>query len=594
LLLKLPDGRYLAVLPLVSDEIMASLTVYDGVPRLKLCTFGADKFSGKAPLFSWAFANDPYSATQKCWEHALQSDFCKNNIQLRSEKVYPELYNYLGWCTWEAFGGDITEKNVIQSITEIKASSVPVRWVIVDDGYLDNQYPGGKAKPQIRSFGVNNKFPNGWDPITSLKDESSVKWIGIWRNMSGGMGGVSPDHTMPELKSHLIKKTAYKANFPAEKVEEEVSMIVKPNVASSLAFYEAMISNTQAGGFDFVKVDFQTYNFWMYAGTGNAVTSAHQNNQALESICKKKGVPLLNCISQCNVNVFNTRHSVLSRASVDIKLDLPVENMKRTRQSFANNMWWGDILIGDFDMYHTGNEETAQYLTIARAISGGPIYISDEPIHFDADVINPVIFKDGKIIRALAPAVPLSDSLFSNGDKTCYRVIAPTRHKSCAIAAFNFSEKEQLIGSISKQDFPFAAAKEQPYKGLWKMPKEGLVLYDTDAKKGTVLDQDYSYSVDRMKGKIFALAPINKGWAVIGRADKYLGGCTYSIDHWSEKQVDLTLDESGPIVIYHSNGRPVASDGQVTNLGNDFYRINLPVGEQRKVIKLSMDQGSDI
>jgi len=285
---------------------------------------------------------------------------------------------------------------------------------------------------------------------------------------------------------------------------------------------------------------------------------------------------------------FNTKHSVLSRASVDIKLDLPIENMKRTRQSFANNMWWGEILVGDFDMYHTSNEETAQYLTIARAISGGPIYISDEPTHFDAAVINPVIFSDGKVIHALAPAVPLGDSLFSNGDKTCYRVIAPTRHKSCAIAAFNFSNQETINGSISKDDYPFAAAKEQPFNGLWTLPEEGVVLFDQQAQTGAQLDDRYTFSVGRMKAKIFTLAPIKEGWAVLGRADKYLGGCTYTINKCSKKKLVLTLDESGPLVIFHARKIPKVSEGTVTKIGNGFYRIDLPVSEPDKTIILTL------
>lgn len=585
LLLKINDGRYLAVLPLVSSEVMASITVYEGVPRLKLCTFGTDVFTGDAPLFTWAFADDPYSATQQCWDQALASDFCKDNIQRRSDKEYPELYNYLGWCTWEAFGGGINEANVIQSIRDIKTSPVPVRWVIVDDGYLNTQTPTDD-RSQILDFGTNNKFPNGWNTITSLKDDASVKWMGIWRNMSGGMGGVHPNCTMTGLSDHLMLKTVYEGDDSGI-TREYPAMIVKPDVASSTAFYQEMIGNTKAGGFDFVKVDFQTFNFWIYEGTGNAVSSAHQNNQALEAVCKTSGVSLLNCISQCNVNVFNTRHSVLSRASVDIKLDLPEDNMKRTRQSFANNMWWGDILIGDFDMYHTSNVQAAQYLTIARAVSGGPIYISDLPTDFDEEVISPVIFSDGKIIRALAPAVPLSESLFSNGRDSCYRVIAPTRHKSCAIAAFNFSRKEKLTGSVSKEDYPFAAAKEQPYTGLWKMPKEGLVIYDVAAKKGARLDQDYTYHVDRMKGKIFTLAPINDGWAVIGRADKYLGGCTYTLNSCTANQMNLTLDESGPLIVFHNTHIPQSSEGIVTDLGNGFYRIDLPIGESDRTVVLS-------
>lgn len=588
LLLKLNDGRYLALLPLVSADVMAIISVYEGVPRIKLCTFGTDAFSGRAPLFSWAYAKDPYSATQKCWDHALKSKFCKDNIQWRSKKKYPQSFNYLGWCTWESFGGDITEANVIKSISEIGESPVPVRWVIIDDGYLDAKTPAKGGKSQLLSFGTNDKFPNGWQPITSLKDDAAVKWVGVWRNMSGYMGGVSPDHTMTEIKHNLILQRAYRKEGLSSPVEWEDAMVVKPDEASSKAFYEAMISNTRQSGFDFVKVDFQTYNFWMYAGTGNAVKSAHQNNKALEEACKVNNIDLLNCISQCNVNVFNTKYSVVTRGSVDIKLDN--DNMARTVQSFANNMWWGDILIADLDMYHTGNDKTAQYLTVARAVSGGPVYISDKPGHFNKEMIQPVHFNDGKIIRTLAPAVPLPDSLFidANKSRSCFRVIAPTRHGSCSIAAFNFSEHPQVDGIISKNDYPFAAAKEQPYNGLWSIPQEGLVVYDWQAQKGFRLNDDYAYSIDQMKGKIFNLSPINKGWAIIGRSDKYISGCTYSIDKCSKKEIEVTLDESGPLVIYHGGQKIKTSEGSVVVIGEGFYRIDLPIGQMNKKIAISL------
>jgi hypothetical protein len=220
-------------------------------------------------------------------------------------------------------------------------------------------------------------------------------------------------------------------------------------------------------------------------------------------------------------------------------------------------------------------------------VSGGPVYISDEPDHFDSSVIDPLIFSDGKIIRALAPAVPLAESLFSNGSGCC-RVIAPTRHKSCAIDAFNFSSTpETLTGSVSKEDYPFAAAKEQPYKGFWEMPKEGLVIYDTAARKGARLDQDYNYRVDPMKGKIFTLAPVTNGWAFIGRSDKYLGGCTYTLNSCSAEQVNLILDESGPFVVFLKTHVPQSSDGAVTDLGSGFYLTNLPVREADKTVVLS-------
>lgn len=584
LLMELKDGRYLAVLPLVSDKVMSHISVSHGKPKLKVCTYGTDVFNGKAPLFSYAFAADPYSATQKCWELAIDSEFCKNNIQLRSKKEYPEVFQYLGWCTWEAYEGSISEDIVSQSIKNINESSVPIRWMIVDDGYLDEKVPYQGAKRQLLSFGVNKKFPNGWQPITSSKEEDGIKWMGIWRNMSGGMGGVSPEHTMCEIKDNLMGKTVHRINKPSMEAVSEYSMIVKPDMVSSEKFYTQMANNTIEGKFDLMKVDFQTYNFWMYSGTGNAVNSAHQNNQALEAVCKANNMPLLNCISQSSVNVFNTKYSVISRASVDIKLDN--DNMARTVQAFANNMWWGEILIGDLDMYHTSNEKTAEYLTIARAVSGGPVYISDKPEHFNKELIEKLVFKDGKVIRALAPAVPLKESLFKGIDTGCYRVVAPTRHRSCAIAVFNFSEQESAQSFISKHDYPAAAAKEQPFNGLWEVPEEGLVVYDWDKKIGAGLEVDYLFSVEKMKGKIFNIAPVKNGWAVIGRSDKYLGGCTYHIEDCSNNTLEFILDESGPVTVFCKDGSPRADAGILLELGNGFYEIDMPIGELNKTVRL--------
>jgi hypothetical protein len=36
-----------------------------------------------------------------------------------------------------------------------------------------------------------------------LENDATARWIGIWRNMGGYMGGASPDLTMAEIKDPL-------------------------------------------------------------------------------------------------------------------------------------------------------------------------------------------------------------------------------------------------------------------------------------------------------------------------------------------------------------------------------------------------------
>ena len=129
---------------------------------------------------------------------------------------------------------------ILNAISHIKSSSIPFRWVMVDDGYLD-----AKAG-QLLSFGVDKqKFPNGWDSITSQKDEK-IKWMGIWRNFNGYMNGVSPNHSMDNLKDQL----------EVRKIDNR--MLCMPGILaeSANAFYNEMTSATKNSGFDIIKVDF--------------------------------------------------------------------------------------------------------------------------------------------------------------------------------------------------------------------------------------------------------------------------------------------------------------------------------------------------
>jgi hypothetical protein len=75
---------------------------------------------------------------------------------------------------------------------------------------------------------------------------------------------------------------------------------------------------------------------------------------------------------------------------------------------------------------------------------------------------------------------------------------------------------------------------------------------------------------------------------VIGRTDKYLGGCTYTIGRTSETSLELTLDESGPLLVYQRDHRITVPEGKVTPLGEGFYRVDLPVGERNKRLTITV------
>ena len=384
-LLELPDSRFLALLPTAGPETLSFFEVDEGELQLVSATFGTEAVSGSLPMPAWAYGASPYEATHLAWKQAIESGFVE--ADWRHRKPYPEPYEYLGWCSWEHFKWDINEENLTRSIRQLEAYQAPFRWIIVDDGYLHHK------DRQILSWTPDRaKFPNGWAPITAMKHPDRITWMGVWRNVLGYMRGVSPEHKFDSMREHLV---------PHES-PEGLMHLPDGSPEAAKAFYDAMVEDSKESGFDFTKVDFQSRAFDNYAGRPNPVRAMRANNEALENACHRTGIYLLNCIAQTAVNSFRTRYSAVSRNSEDYVWDNPVRNRRSAFQGFANNLWMGQTVWGDFDEFHSHTED-AQLMALIRAISGGPVYTSDEPARIVPDVLTGCCARDGRLFRTLAP-----------------------------------------------------------------------------------------------------------------------------------------------------------------------------------------------
>ena len=259
---------------------------------------------------------------------------------------------------------------MIEAVKILETCDVPVRWLMIDDGYLnaDNR--------RLLNFLPNEKkFPNGWNAITKLKHPDRIRWMGLWRHMMGYMSGTSSKHTMDIPKEHLFVNGRGNCVVPNGTPE------------ASMAYYEEMAKQTKAGGFDFTKVDFQSRSLLLCKGLDNPIRAMHYNNMALEEMTKKHLDGLLNCIAQTHINSLNTKYSTVTRSSRDYFKNK--FNKAITYQSFANHLWMGQTSWGDMDMFHSHGED-GKVMAKARAIAGGPIYFSDHPAKVDTDVLVPV------------------------------------------------------------------------------------------------------------------------------------------------------------------------------------------------------------
>jgi hypothetical protein len=51
---------------------------------------------------------------------------------------------------------------------------------------------------------------------------------------------------------------------------------------------------------------------------------------------------------------------------------------------------------------------------MARAVSGGAVYVSDKPGQHDFELLRRLVLPDGSVLRALLPGRPTRDCLFSD------------------------------------------------------------------------------------------------------------------------------------------------------------------------------------
>ena len=75
------------------------------------------------------------------------------------------MFRYLGWCSRDAFYTDVNEEGIRNKSRELTEKNIPVRWMIVDDGWF-------RAKDRcLYDFAPDStKFPQGLGSMTAVFD----------------------------------------------------------------------------------------------------------------------------------------------------------------------------------------------------------------------------------------------------------------------------------------------------------------------------------------------------------------------------------------------------------------------------------------
>lgn len=549
LLVRRQDGRFVLVVPLVADALRFTLEGRDG--QLHLWADSGDPctvcHSGVGVYL--ALGDDPYRLQEEGAVAVLRQ---MKSGALRRNKPLPELVDFFGWCTWNAFYRDVTEANVRTGLEGLRDGGIQPGFVILDDGWQSTgSAPAGG--PRLTSLQPNGKFPAGLSPlISAVKRELGVKWFLVWHTMMGYWAGVDagslPDFDVQEL-ARSDQPSFGRDMAPILAWMGTMCGVIPPKKIA--AFFDAYHSRLATEGVDGVKVDNQSSIELSARGLGGRVRLSRAYRQALETSCRTHfGGRLINCMSNSNEMHVMAEDSTLMRTSTDFWPDQPETHGPHLYTNALVGMWFGQFIHPDWDMFQSAHPMGA-FHAAGRAVSGSLVYVSDKPGCHDFDVLRRLVCSDGAVLRCRDIGRPTPDVLFHD----------PTR-EDVLLKIFNFNDHNAVIGvfnarhgtshpttgTISPSDIP--GLPVNPY---------AVLAHRSGALR--VLRHDETWNVELAPGEwdIFTFAPVDRERAMLGLADKYnSGGAVIDLKHESAHSA-FTIRDQGQLVLYAARPPAIAT-----------------------------------
>jgi len=533
LLCKKKDGTYLVIVPVVGNEFKTELIGKDGELYAKTYSWYEKSYFCDELLFVYAEGDDLFKLIHNCFSLAVE--LLGNRCRLREEKDYPEFLEYLGWCSWDSMQIRVNEDGLREKCEEFKEKNIPVRWAIIDDMWAEvrdfygQEYADFKEmvdlmhRSKIYSYEADPiRFPNGLKHTVKMINDYGID-VGMWYPTTGYWAGLDKDGD------------AYKEVGQYTLLSNENAIVPDYNPEKAYMYYKKIFEFFRGAGVQFVKIDNQAMPQVHYKGMapiGETARGAQSGIEAAVGECFAG--KLINCMGMASEAMWNRGSSAVSRCSNDF---MP-ENRKWFRthilQCTYNGLIQGQLYYNDFDMWWTDDEQ-ARKNSLLRAVSGGPIYVSDKIGRSNADILKPLALSDGRILRCERPGVPTEDCLFDN-PRTSENVfkVQNIANGCGVIAAFNLNEDEDkcVKGTISPKD-------------VYGLANGEYAIFEYFSRNLNVVKYDESIDISLENAddfKLYIIVPLKNGFGAIGRTDKFISPAT--IEYVCGETI--SLKEDGP------------------------------------------------
>ncbi len=523
------DGEvYHYLLPVCGDVVKCELAGNGAGFDVLVSAYDGSYTSHVTPAFILGAGENPYDLPQKAVGEGFRC--LGRGWKTGRQRRYPEVFEYLGWCSWDAFYYNVSADGLLSKAREFKELALPVRWMIIDDGWSEQE---GR---QLLSFKeIASKFPKGLKGLTQeLKGKWGIKWVGIWQAFTGYWHGIHPESRLAlEMKDYLFKtNSGY--------------IIPYPDGTKGFGFWNTWHSYLKEQGVDFVKVDNQDSISKLTAGSmsvGRAAAGAHQALEA--SVCLNFDGCIVNCMGMASELLWNRPATAVARNSDDFYPRKKGSLKEHALQNAYNSFYHSAFVYGDWDMWWTVHPDSTSH-AVMRAVSGGPVYISDPPNQTEAEKIWPLVLSDGKLLRCDGAGMPTEDCLLTNPNEEPVALKIWNRSgKTGVVAALNINlEGKSVRGRVGPLDVP-------------DLSGERFIVYDHFSGKAVKLDRGGSleFSLDDGRAALYLVVPEEEKLTPIGLVDKYISPAGIESVFTGEDEVTVVLRDGG-VFGFVCDGKP--------------------------------------
>ncbi|EOA20025.1 hypothetical protein CARUB_v10000299mg [Capsella rubella] len=389
-----------------------------------------------------------------------------SSFRQRHEKKLPGIVDYFGWCTWDAFYQEVTQEGVEAGLESLAAGGTPPKFVIIDDGWqsvaTDETTEEKTESPLFRLTGIkeNAKFQKKDDPKVGIenivkiaKEKHGLKYVYVWHAITGYWGGVRPGEEYGSVMKYPNATKGVVENDPTWKTDVlTLQGLGLVNPKKVYKFYNELHSYLADAGVDGVKVDVQCILETLGGGLGGRVELTRQFHQALDASVAKN-FPDNGCIACMSHNtdaLYCSKQAAVIRASDDFYPRDPVSHTIHIASVAYNSVFLGEFMQPDWDMFHSVHP-AAEYHASARAISGGPLYVSDAPGKHNFELLRKLVLPDGSILRCRLPGRPTRDCLFTD----------PTRDGVSLLKIWNMNKYTGVLGVYNCQGAAWSSTERK-------------------------------------------------------------------------------------------------------------------------------------